>query len=359
MRTPEPMPTAFDPQAIEAGWYARWEQAGLFQADAGSPKPKYSIALPPPNVTGVLHMGHATNGTIQDVWARYRRMTGYEVLWLPGTDHAAIATQNVIERQLAQEGTSKEALGREAFNERVEGWYATVGATIIDQYRELGASLDLSRLRFTMDPAYVRSVRTAFVRFWEKGWLYRGPRIVNWCPNNLSAISDLEVDWQEHRDTLYTIRYPVEGGGDVMIATVRPETMLADTGLAVHPDDERYRHLVGRHAILPLVGRRLPIVADEYVRPEFGTGALKVTPGHDPNDFEIGRRHALDEVTVIGEDGRLNASAGERFAGLPALEAREAVVAALEAEERIADREPYVHEIPVSHRSGERIEPLI
>jgi valyl-tRNA synthetase len=282
------MPTAYDPSAVEAGWYARWEEAALFRADPRSPRPKYSIAVPPPNVTGELHMGHAVNASLQDAWARYRRMTGHEVLWLPGTDHAAIATQNVIERQLAREGLTKEELGREAFAERVENWYQTVGSTIISQFKELGASLDFSRLRFTMDGAYVRAVRAAFVHYFDKGWLYRGPRIVNWCPRCLSAISDLEVQWQEHTDTLYSIRYPVEGSDEtIVIATVRPETMLADTGVAVHPEDERYRHLVGKHAILPLVGRRLPIVADRAVEREFGTGALKVTPGHDPLDYEI------------------------------------------------------------------------
>src|SRR5438105_2633901 len=353
------MPSAYAPQSVEPVWSRGGDDARLFRADPRSSKPKYSIAVPPPNVTGELHMGHALNGTLQDIWSRYRRMTGYEVLWLPGTDHAAIATQNVIERQLAQEGTSKEELGREAFEQRVEEWYATVGATIIDQYRELGASLDLSRLRFTMDPAYVRAVRTAFVRFWEKGWLYRGPRIVNWCPNNLSAISDLEVDWQEHRDTLYTIRYPVEGGGEVVIATVRPETMLADTGVAVHPDDERYRHLVGRHAILPLVGRRLPIVADSAVDKDFGTGALKVTPGHDPMDWEIGQRHGLPVINGMHLDGRMDVPDLPAYDGLPGVEARELVVRDLKAQGYLVKTEEYVHDVGHCDRCGAVIEPLV
>jgi valyl-tRNA synthetase len=355
----QPMPSAYDPQAVEPVWSARWEDARLFRADPASPKPKYSIAVPPPNVTGELHMGHALNGTLQDIWSRYRRMTGFEVLWLPGTDHAAIATQNVIERQLAQEGTSKEELGRVAFNRRVDEWYATVGATIIDQYRELGASLDLSRLRFTMDVTYVRAVRTAFVRFWEKGWLYRGPRIVNWCPNNLSAISDLEVDWQEHRDTLYTIRYPVEGGGEVVIATVRPETMLADTGVAVHPDDERYRRLVGRQAILPLVGRRLPIVADSAVDKDFGTGALKVTPGHDPMDWEISQRHGLAVINGMHLDGRMNVPDLPAYDGLPGVEARKLVVRDLAAQGYLVNTEEYVHDVGHCDRCGAVIEPLV
>src|SRR6266436_9838424 len=250
-KQPSSMPPAVDPQAIEAGWYARWEKEGLFIADAKSKKPKYSICLPPPNITGELHMGHALNHTLQDICSRYRRMAGYEVLFLPGTDHAAIATQNVIEKQLAAEGKTKEQLGREAFQARVNEWYAEVGETIVSQDRILGASLDWSRVRFTMDESYVRSVMTAFVAFYDRGWIYRAPRIVNWCPHDRSAISDLEIEWEEHQDTLYYIRYPVEGGGEVVIATVRPETMLADTGVAVNPDAERYRRLVGKTAILP------------------------------------------------------------------------------------------------------------
>ena len=359
MSQTSPMPPAYEPQAVEAGWYARWEAARLFEADPASPKPKYSIAVPPPNVTGELHMGHALNGTLQDIWARYRRMTGYEVLWLPGSDHAAIATQNVIERQLAEEGTTKEELGRERFNRRVDEWYASVGATIVEQYKELGASLDFSRLRFTMDPDYIRAVRTAFVRYWEKGWLYRGPRLVNWCPRCMSAISDLEVDWQEQQDTLYYVRYPVEGGGEVVVATVRPETMLADTGVAVHPEDERYRQLVGRHAMLPLVGRRLPIVTDEAVRREFGTGALKITPGHDPVDWEIGQRHELPVINGMNPNGTMNVPELPQYDGLPALAAREVVVADLEKGGCLVRTEPYVHEVGHCDRCGTVIEPLV
>ncbi len=358
------MPKSYDPRAVEAGWYARWEEAGLFRADARSSRPKYSMVLPPPNVTGELHMGHALQDTLYDLWARYRRMTGYEVLWLPGTDHAAISTQNVIERQLEAEGTTKEELGRARFDERVEAWYASVGATILEQLKELGASLDMSRLRFTMDADYVRAVRTAFVRFWEKGWLYRGPRIVNWCPRCMSAISDLEVDWQEHQDTLYHIRYPIEElpgnpAEAVVIATVRPETMLADTGVAVHPDDPRYRHLVGRHAILPLVGRSLPIVADEAVDREFGTGALKVTPGHDAMDWEIGRRHGLQLINGMHLDGRMNVPELPAYDGLPGVEARRLVVRDLEAGGFLLKTEPYTHQVGHCDRCGSIIEPLV
>src|SRR5437660_2020019 len=355
------MDTAYDPRAVEARWYARWEEARLFLADPSSPKPRFSIAVPPPNVTGELHMGHALNGTLQDMWSRYRRMTGYEVLWLPGTDHAAIATQNVIERQLAEEGTTKEELGRAAFESRVEEWYLTVGETIISQFRELGASLDWTRTRFTMDPAYVRAVRTAFVRFWERGWLYRGPRIVNWCPRCQSAISDLEVDWREHHDTLYYIRYPIEElpGEGVVIATVRPETMLADTGVAVHPADERYRRLVGHDAVLPLVGRRLPIVADDAVERDFGTGALKVTPGHDPMDWDIGQRHRLAVISGMHPDGRMNVPDMPEYGGLTGEEARARVVRDLQAGGYLVKTEPYVHQVGHCDRCGTVIEPLI
>ncbi|HAC44696.1 MAG TPA: valine--tRNA ligase, partial [Chloroflexi bacterium] len=352
------MPTAYDAGAIEPGWYARWEMAGLFTANAKSPKPKYTICLPPPNITGELHMGHALNHTLQDICSRYRRMAGYEVLFLPGTDHAAIATQNVIEKQLTAEGKTKEQLGREAFQARVNEWYAEVGETIVSQDRILGASLDWSRMRFTMDERYVRSVMTAFVAFYDRGWIYRAPRIVNWCPHDQSAISDLEVKWQEHHDTLYHIRYPIEGGGDVVIATVRPETMLADTGVAVNPTDPRYQSIIGKTAILPLVGRKLPIVGDDAVEKDFGTGALKVTPGHDPMDYDIGQRHGLEVINGMHPDGRMNVP-GLPYDGLPALEARERVVQDLKAQGFLVKEEPYTHEVGHCDRCDTVIEPLI
>ena len=352
------MKTAYDPQAIEAGWYTRWEKAGLFTADTKSDKPKYTICLPPPNVTGELHMGHALNGTVQDIWARYRRMTGYEVLFLPGTDHAAIATQNVIEKRLAKEGGTKEEIGRDAFAELVDEWYRTVGATIVSQYRVLGASLDWTRQRFTMDERYVRAVQFAFVAFYERGWIYRAPRIVNWCPHDLSAISDLEVKWQTHDDVLYFIKYPIEGGGDVTIATVRPETMLADTAVAVNPGDPRFRKLIGKTATLPLVGRRLPIVGDEAVDKDFGTGALKVTPGHDPMDYDIGQRHSLDVINAMHPDGRMNVP-GLRYDGLPGVEARKLVVEDLKRDGMLVKEEPYTHDVGHCDRCDAIIEPLI
>ncbi len=338
-----------------------WIAGGHFHPDAaGSPAENFSIAIPPPNVTGSLHMGHALNGAIQDALTRKRRMEGRNALWVLGTDHAGIATQAVVERQLAAEGTSREALGREAFTERVWAWREEYGSQILEQYKRLGASCDYERERFTLDEGYVAAVYRVFVGLYEKGYIYRDNYMVNWDPGSRSAISELEVENREVTDTLYSIEYPLEGSERVVtVATVRPETMLADTAVAIHPDDERHSALIGEHCVLPLIGRRLPIIADEHVDPEFGTGVLKITPGHDPNDFEIGRAHGLDEISVIGEDGRMSVAAGERFAGLTTAEAREAVVAALREEERISDEEPYEHSVPFSHRSGERIEPLI
>src|SRR6267143_2713599 len=352
------MPKSYDHEATEAGWYARWEKAGLFTADAKSPKPKYTICLPPPNITGELHMGHALNHSLQDFCSRYRRMTDYEVLFLPGMDHAAIATQNVIEKQLAAEGMTKEQLGREAFESRVNEWYVEVGDTIVRQDRILGASLDWTRLRFTMDERYVRSVMTAFVAFYERGWIYRAPRIVNWCPHDQSAISDLEVKWEEHHDTLYYSRYPIDGGDEVVIATVRPETMLADTAVAVNPTDERYQSIVGKTATLPLVGRKLPILADDAVEKDFGTGALKVTPGHDAMDYDIGQRHGLEVINAMHADGRLNVP-GLPYDGLPVLEARKLVVRDLKAQGFLVKEEPYTHEVGHCDRCDAVIEPLI
>jgi valyl-tRNA synthetase len=349
----------FEPAEVEPRIVRAWLDSGLFHPEPeGSSAENYSVAIPPPNVTGSLHMGHALNGSIQDVLVRYHRMRGLRTKWIFGTDHAGIATQTQVEKALREEGIDPGELGRERFVERVWHWREKYGRQIVEQFQRLGASADYAQERFTLDEAYVGAVMKVFVDLYEKGWIYRDRYLVNWDPGSRSAISDLEVVQEEVDDVLYSIAYDVEGGGTVVVATVRPETMLADTAVAVHPDDERHRHLVGRQAILPLVGRRLPIVADEYVKLDFGTGALKITPGHDPNDFEIGRKHGLDEVTVIAEDGRMNEQAG-RFAGMSVLEARDAVVAALEAEGRVVDREPYRHEVPVSHRSGERIEPLI
>ncbi|WP_028060105.1 valine--tRNA ligase [Candidatus Solirubrobacter pratensis] len=351
----------YDPAETEARIFARWLESGRFHPEpAGTAAENYSIAIPPPNVTGALHMGHALNGSVQDTLIRYARMRGLRTKWILGTDHAGIATQTQVERLLKSEGTSREQIGREAFIERVWRWREQYGSTIIDQFKRLGASCDYAEERFTLDEGYARAVLKVFVTLYRKGLIYRDNYMVNWDPGSGSAISDLEVEDREVTDTLYYVDYPLASGhGSVTVATVRPETMLGDTAIAVHPDDDRYTRLVGETAILPLIGRRLKIIADPYVKPEFGTGALKITPGHDPNDFEIGRAHGLEEITVIGEDGRMTAAAGERFAGMTALEAREAVVAALREEKRINRTQPYTHEVPYSQRSGERIEPLI
>ncbi|HKA66678.1 MAG TPA: valine--tRNA ligase [Solirubrobacterales bacterium] len=352
--------TRYDPAEVERRVFAEWIEGGYFHPDVeGTPEENFSVAIPPPNVTGALHMGHAMNGSIQDALVRMNRMKGRKALWILGTDHAGIATQSVVEKELRAEGRTRQELGREEFVKRVWEWKEEYGSRIVEQYKRLGASCDYERERFTLDPDYVRAVYRVFKRLFDKGYIYRDYYMVNWDPGSHSAISDLEVENREIEDTLYSIDYPVEGSDRVLtVATVRPETMLADTAVAVNPNDERYAGLVGQHCVLPLVGRRLPIVADEHVDPEFGTGALKITPGHDPNDFEIGRRHGLGEIVVIGPDGRLAEEAGE-FAGMSVAEAREAVVAALREEGRLRAEEPYAHSVPFSHRSGERIEPLI
>ena len=355
------MPKAWRPQEVEEGMYRAWEEAGLFTADPADPRPKFSIAMPPPNVTGELHLGHAEY-TLQDLYARYKRMTGHEVLWLPGTDHAAIGTNAVIQRQLAAEGTTKEQIGRAAFDRRVEQWYKQYGDYIVKQLKRLGFSADWSRLRFTMDEDYVRAVREAFVRLYDDGLIYRGPRIVNWCPRDRSSISDLEVDWREHEDVLYHVRYDMaDGDGALVIATVRPETMLGDTAVAVHPDDPRYRGYIGRVARLPLVGRDLPVVADESVEMEFGTGALKVTPGHDPMDYEIGRRHNLDIVSAIDKGGNIVSDewVPDELRTRDSLTARDRVVELLRERDHLVRTESYRHEVGHCDRCGEIIQPLV
>jgi len=353
--------TRYEPADVEGRVFARWDEAGIFHPEAeGTPDENFSIAVPPPNVTGNLHMGHALNASIQDLNVRVARMRGRRTKWIFGKDHAGIATQRVVERQLEEEGLSREELGREAFIERVWRWVEEYGGNISRQFRELGASLDYEDERFTMDADYVRAVTKVFVHLYDKGLIFRDNYMVNWDPGLRTAISDLEVEPREVEDTLYEIDYPLaSGSGSLTIATVRPETMLADTAIAVNPSDERYSRLVGETAILPLVGRRLPIIADEYVDPEFGTGALKITPGHDPNDFEMGRRHGLEEVIVIGEDGRITDAAPERFRGMEVVAASQAVVAELREQSLISGAQPYVHDVPHSHRSGRRVEPLI
>jgi valyl-tRNA synthetase len=347
----------FEHREVEPRVMARWLQSGIVHPEPqGAADENYSIAIPPPNVTGALHMGHALNGSVQDALVRFHRMLGQRTKWILGTDHAGIATQRQVEKRLEGEGTSREAVGRERFVERVWEWREEFGGTIIEQFKRLGATCDYEDERFTLDPGYAEAVLKVFVDLYEQGLIYRDNYLVNWDPGLRSAISDLEVEQREVTDHLYEIAYPLQDGGEVVVATVRPETMLADTAVAVNPDDARHRHLIGRTAILPLVGRALPIIGDDYVKTDFGTGILKITPGHDPNDFEIGRAHDLDELTVIGEDGLMNEQAGE-FAGLPVLEARERVVRALG--DAVRSRTPFKHEVPYSQRSGARVEPLI
>ena len=349
----------FDHAAVDPKWYAYWERIGAFRADPGSGRPAFSMALPPPNVTGTLHIGHALNQTLPDIVARWKRMRGFDVLWLPGTDHAGIATQNVVEKQLAAEGRTRHDLGREAFEARVWEWVRQSHGTITSQMRKLGSSVDWSRERFTLDETLSRAVRRVFVTLYREGLIYRGRYLVSWCPRCRTALSDLEVIHQPAQGRLWRIRYPyVDGSGAVTVATTRPETMLGDTAVAVHPDDTRYAGRIGRRLRLPVIGRELPIVADDFVDPEFGTGAVKVTPAHDPNDFAIGERHGLDRVAVIDEDGRMTGAAGP-FAGQDRFAAREALVARLEKENLIERVDDHEHAVGHCERCATVVEPLL
>jgi valyl-tRNA synthetase len=350
----------YRPHGVEERWQEAWESEGLYRADAADPRKTYVIAVPPPNVTGALHMGHALNGSIQDALIRLHRMQGYNTLWQPGYDHAGISTQAVVERELREQGTSRFELGREKFVERVWEWLHEYGGIIMGQFRRLGCSLDYERERFTMDDGYVRAVTRFFVHLYERGWLYRDNRIINWCSDCRTSISDLEVEYIEVDDALTYARYPLmDGEGNVTIATARPATILADVAIAVNPDDERYAHLIGKEAIVPVVERRVPIIADERVDPSFGTGALKVTPGHDPIDFEIGRDHNLPELTVIGFDGRMTGDIPPEYEGLTEDEADELVVQWLRDHDQLEKRESYRHAVGHCERSGTRIQPLV
>ncbi|GAA1795882.1 valine--tRNA ligase [Planosporangium flavigriseum] len=348
------LPAQYSPAQVEERLYEHWVSAGLFRADAGSDKPPFCIVIPPPNVTGSLHIGHALDHTIQDSLIRRKRMQGYEALWLPGMDHAGIATQNVVERQLAAEGLSRHDLGREKFIERVWQWKAESGGKILGQMRRLGDSVDWTRERFTMDEGLSRAVVTIFKRLFDDDLIYRAERIINWCPRCLTALSDIEVEHSDDEGELISIRYSDE----VVVATTRAETMLGDTAVAVHPDDERYQHLIGTEVELPLTGRRIPIVADAHVDPSFGTGMVKVTPAHDPNDFEIGQRHGLPSLTVMDERGVITVRGP--FEGLDRYEARPAIVEALREEGRIvSEKRPYVHAVGHCSRCGTTVEPRL
>ena len=353
------MRSAYDPAEIEPRWYSRWELAGVFKPEFRPDGEPFCVVIPPPNVTGSLHMGHALNHTIHDVIARRRRMQGYAVLWVPGTDHAGIATQNVVERFLAEKGQDRFDLGREAFIDQVWEWKDVYGSRITQQIRRMGNSCDWSRERFTLDEGLSKAVLEVFVRLYEEGLIYRGKRIINWCPRCETALAEIEVEYQPEDGELIRIAYPfTDGSGSVTVATTRAETMLGDTGVAVHPDDERYRHMVGRTVRLPVVGRVIPVVADSGVDPEFGTGAVKVTPAHDPLDFEIGERHGLDSVLVL-DDQAVITEAGGRFRGLDSFEARRAVIAALEAEGVLVGREAYRHSVGFCYRCDTVVEPLL
>ncbi|WP_417194010.1 valine--tRNA ligase [Streptomyces stelliscabiei] len=351
------LPTQYAPAEVEGPLYERWVERGYFEADAKSDKPAYTIVIPPPNVTGSLHLGHAFEHTLIDALTRRKRMQGYETLWQPGMDHAGIATQNVVERELAKEGKSRHDLGREAFVERVWQWKAESGGQIAGQMRRLGNGVAWSRDRFTMDEGLSRAVQTVFKKMFDDGLIYRAERIINWCPRCLTAISDIEVDYQDDDGEIVSIKYG-EGDDTVVVATTRAETMLGDTAVAVHPDDERYKHLVGKRIKLPLTGRTIPVVADTHVDPEFGTGAVKVTPAHDPNDFAIGQRHDLESLTVMDERGVITVHGP--FEGLDRFEARSAIVAALRADGRIvAEKRPYVHSVGHCSRCKTTLEPRL
>ncbi len=355
----EQMQPRYEPQGVEERWQRMWEAEGLYNADPDPSRQSFAIAHPPPNVTGDLHLGHALQLSLADTIVRTRRMQGYNVLFQPGYDHAGISTQNAVEKHLATEGKTRQDLGREAFEARVWEWLHEYGGKIMVQFRRIGASLDYRRERFTMDEAYVRAVMRFFVHLWNKGWIYRANRIVNWCPFHLTSLSDLEVAHVDVDDALTYVRYPfADGDGHVTIATVRPATILADVAVAVHPQDERYAAAVGREVIVPWVERRVPVIADERVEMDFGTGALKITPGHDPKDYEIGRDHGLPELTVIGPDGLMNDEAGE-LAGLTQAEADERILAWLRERGQLEKREAYRHSVALCDRCKSRIEPRI
>jgi valyl-tRNA synthetase len=366
----ETLPSQYDPSSTEGPLYRWWWEQGFFRADAASARRPYTIVIPPPNVTAPLHIGHGLNNTMQDVLIRWRRMQGYEALWQPGTDHAGIATQNVVERQLAKEGTTRFDLGREAFVQRVWDFVGETGSTILDQLRAVGCSCDWDRTRFTLDEGLSRAVRDVFVRLYEKGLIYRGNYLINWCPRCLTALSDEEAEPAETEGKLYHLRYPLapgtpaaglptlpDGRAYLVVATTRPETMLGDVAVAVHPEDDRYRALVGAEVDLPLAGRRVPVVADDFVDPEFGTGAVKITPAHDPNDFELGRRAGLPSINVMTPEAAMSDDVPEPFRGLDRFDARRAVVAALEELGLLEKVEEHMHAVPHCYRCNTVVEP--
>lgn len=355
------LPRSYDPSQVEEKWYSYWLKKGYFHSEVDPSREKFSVVIPPPNVTGSLHMGHALNNTIQDIFVRWRRMQGYNTMWLPGTDHAGIATQNVVEKALAQEGLTKEELGREKFLKKVWEWKEKYGGRIILQLKRLGASCDWDRERFTLDEGLSRAVREVFVRLFREGLIYRGNYIINWCPRCGTALSDIEVEHQEVNGKLWYVRYPIVGeeGNYVVVATTRPETILGDVAVAVHPDDKRYKELVGKRVRIPLTDRIGPIISDNMVDPSFGTGAVKITPAHDPNDFLVAQRHNLPLVKVMNPDATMNEDAGERYKGLDRFECRERIVEDLEKEGLLERVEDYVHAVGHCYRCKTVIEPYL
>jgi len=348
----------YDPKRVEEKWYKLWLEKGYFRADPGSSKEPFSIVIPPPNITGSLHMGHALNNTLQDILVRFKRMKGHNCLWMPGTDHAGIATQNVVERELASEGLDRHQLGREEFIKRIWQWKEKYGGVIINQLKKLGASCDWSRERFTMDEGLSRAVKEVFVRLYEEGLIYRGDYIINWCPRCHTALSDLEVDHHEISAHLYHLRYPLEEGGHVEVVTTRPETMMGDTAVAVNPKDKRYKTLINKYVILPVVNRRIPIIADAYVDPKFGSGALKITPAHDPYDFEIGQRHHLEAVKVIDEKGHMTPEAGP-YEGMERFQCRERIIEDFQRDGTLLKTEDYHHSVGHCYRCKTMVEPFL
>ncbi len=354
------LPKVYEPQQVESSIYEMWMENDCFKATPDPDKKPYSIVMPPPNVTGQLHMGHALDATLQDILTRYKRMQGYSALWLPGTDHAGIATQIKVEEELrVNEGKTRYDLGREKFLERVWAWKEKYGNRIVQQQKKLGVSCDWSRSRFTMDEGCSKAVREAFCEMYEKGFIYKGSRIINWCPHCLTALSDAEVEYADKPGHLWYIRYPLsDGSGDIVVATTRPETMMGDTGVAVNPEDEKFKHLIGKTCILPIMNREIPIVGDEYCEIGFGTGAVKMTPAHDPNDFEVGLRHNLEVIRVLNDDGTVNENGG-KYCGMDRYECRKAIVADLEAEGYLVKTEPYSHNVGTCYRCHNDVEPLI
>src|SRR5581483_10356201 len=353
------MEPLYDPTGVEERWQRTWEEEWLYDTEPEDARESFVYCFPPPNVTGELHLGHALQLSLGDALVRMKRMQGFNVLFQGGFDHAGISTQSVVEKELERQGTSRRELGREAFEARVWEWLREYGGKIMVDFRRMGASMDYRRERFTMDGGYVRAVMRWFVHLWERGWLYHAPRIINWCPFHQTSLSDLELEHEEVDDELVYVRYPfADGEGGVTIATARPATIPADVAVAVHPDDPRYREAIGREVVVPWVERRVPVVGDERVEIEFGTGALKITPEHDPKDYEIGRGHGLPEVTVVGPDGLMNAEAGE-LAGLTQADAGERVLAWAEERGQLERREPYRHSVALCERCKNRIEPLI